>query len=68
MELPLAGDARPASDWSSDKVAGALGKHGDAIDQCKARRERRRSTRTMYVGPGGKVLAAGVATSTQGRR
>jgi hypothetical protein len=63
MELPLQ-STRPASDWSSDKVASALGKHGDAIDKCKAGAS---STfhATMYVGPGGKVLAAGVATSAK---
>jgi hypothetical protein len=63
VELPLQ-STRPASDWSSDKVAGPLGKHGDAIDRCK---EGATATfhATMYVGPGGKVLAAGVATSTK---
>jgi hypothetical protein len=63
MELPLQ-STRPASDWSSDKVASALGKHGEAIDKCK---EGTSSTfhATMYVGPGGKVLAAGVATSAK---
>jgi hypothetical protein len=63
MELPLQ-STRPASDWSSDKVAGSLGKHGDAINRCKAGAGGSFHA-TMYVGPGGKVLAAGVATSTK---
>lgn len=63
MELPLQ-STRPASDWSSDKVANALGKHGDAIDKCKAGGSASFHA-TMYVGPGGKVLGAGVATSTR---
>jgi hypothetical protein len=63
MELPLQ-STRPANDWSSDKVAATLGKHGDAIDKCKAGASGRFHA-TMYVGPGGKVLAAGMATSTK---
>jgi hypothetical protein len=63
MELPLQ-STRPASDWNADKVAGALGKHGDAIDRCKAGATATFHA-TMYVGPGGKVLGAGVATSTK---
>jgi hypothetical protein len=63
MELPLQ-STRPANDWSSDKVAAALGKHGDAIDKCKAGASGKFHA-TMYVGPGGKVLAAGMATSTK---
>jgi hypothetical protein len=61
MELPLQA-TRPPTDWDPDKIAHALGKHGDAIDKCKAG-----STgsfrATMYVGPGGRVLAAGMARS-----
>lgn len=63
MELPLQ-STRPANDWNSDKVAAALGKHGDAIDKCKAGASAAFHA-TMYVGPGGKVLAAGMATSTK---
>ena len=63
MELPLQ-STRPASEWSSDKVANALGRHGDAIDKCKAGGSASFHA-TMYVGPGGKVLGAGVATSTR---
>jgi hypothetical protein len=59
MELPLQ-STRPPNDWSSDKVTIALGKHGDAIDRCKAGATASFHA-TMYVGPGGKVLAAGVA-------
>jgi hypothetical protein len=58
MELPFQG-TRPPTDWSSDKVAAALGKNGDAIDRCKAGASAHFHA-TMYVGPGGKVLAAGV--------
>jgi hypothetical protein len=63
MELPLEA-TRPPNDWSPDKVAGALGKNGDAIDKCKAGASTTFRA-TMYVGPGGKVLAAGVAMSSK---
>ena len=63
MELPLQ-STRPASAWTSDKVARALGKHGDAIDRCKAGANASFHA-TMYVAPGGKVLGAGVATSAK---
>jgi hypothetical protein len=63
MELPLQ-STRPANEWNADKVAGALGKHGSALDECKAGANATFHA-TMYVGPGGKVLAAGVATSTR---
>jgi hypothetical protein len=62
MELPLQA-TRPPSDWNSDKVAAALGKHGSAIDQCKGGAPGT-FRGTMYVGPGGKVLAAGVTSSS----
>jgi hypothetical protein len=62
IELPA--DGRAATDWSSDRVAGALGKHGDAIDQCKAGSSASFHA-TMYVGPGGRVLSAGVITSSK---
>jgi hypothetical protein len=62
IELPAEG--RPATDWSSDKVAGVLGKHGDAIDQCKAGSSTSFHA-TMYVGPGGRVLSAGVVTASK---
>ena len=68
MELALQA-ARPASDWSSDKVSGALSRSGEAIDKCKegARASVHATVyhATVYVAPGGKVLSAGVATSTR---
>jgi hypothetical protein len=63
MELPLQA-TRPPSDWSSDKVMSALGKRGGAIDQCKGG-VAATFRATMYVGPGGKVLAAGVTASSR---
>ena len=63
MELPLQA-TRPPSDWPADKVAAALGRHGDAIDQCKTGANASFRA-TMYVGPGGHVLAAGIATSSK---
>jgi hypothetical protein len=62
IELPP--DGRAATDWSSDKVAGTLGKHGDAIDQCKSGSSAKFQG-TMYVGPGGRVLSAGVVASSK---
>jgi hypothetical protein len=59
IELPAQG--RPASDWSSDRVSAALGKHGDAIDRCKGGASGFHAT--MYVGPGGRVLSASVVAS-----
>jgi hypothetical protein len=63
MELPLQA-TRPPSDWDSGKVSPALARHEAAIDQCKAGGGRRFQA-TMYVGTGGRVLAAGVATSAK---
>jgi hypothetical protein len=63
MELPQQA-TRPPTDWPSDKVAQALGKHGAAIDKCKAGAGSAFHA-TMYVGPGGKVLAAGVVTAAK---
>jgi len=62
IELPSEG--RPATDWSSDRVAGTLGKHGEAIDQCKSGSTASFHA-TMYVGPGGRVLSAGVVASSR---
>ncbi len=59
MELPLQA-TRPPNDWDSDKVSPTLAKHGSAIDQCKGGGGGRFHA-TMYVGPGGHVLAAGIA-------
>ncbi len=62
MDLPLQA-TRPPNDWSSDKVTPALAKNARALQACKGGSASFRAT--MYVGPGGRVLAAGVAT---GRR
>jgi hypothetical protein len=63
MELPLQ-STRPPTDWPSDKVTLAIGKHEGAIGKCKGgASEAFRAT--MYVGPGGKVLAAGVVAATK---
>ena len=62
MEFPAQG--RPATDWDSDKVAAALGKHGEAIDDCKSGASANFRA-TMYVGRGGKVLGAGVQTTSR---
>jgi hypothetical protein len=59
MELPLTATRAP-NDWSSDKVTVALTKHHAAIEECKAGGGTFHAT--MYVGSGGHVLAAGVAT------
>jgi hypothetical protein len=63
MELPLQA-TRPPNTWRSDKIADALGKHGMALDKCKAGANTTFRA-TMYVGPGGKVLSAGVAVSNR---
>jgi hypothetical protein len=63
MELPLQ-STRPPNDWGADKVAAALGRQGDAIDRCKSGVSGSFHA-TMYVGPGGKVLAAGIATTSK---
>ena len=63
MELPLQA-TRPANDWSADRITSTLGKHARAIDKCKAGASASFRA-TMYVGPGGKVLAAGVAMSSK---
>jgi hypothetical protein len=63
MELPLMA-TRPPNDWSSEKVTAAITKHHAAIDQCKSGEGSGGGTfrATMYVGSGGHVLAAGIAT------
>jgi hypothetical protein len=62
MDLPLQA-TRPPNDWSSDKVTPALTRSGSAIQACKGSTASFRAT--MYVGPGGRVLAAGVATTSK---
>jgi hypothetical protein len=61
VELPLQA-ARPPTDWSSEKVSAPVAKQRGELDRCK---EGASATfqATMYVGPGGKVLSAGVSTS-----
>jgi hypothetical protein len=59
MELPLQ-STRPATDWGSEKVSKALAKHAEAIHRCKTSGTTTLHA-TLYVGPGGRVLAAGVA-------
>jgi hypothetical protein len=61
--LELQAQGRPATDWSSDKVAAALGKAGNALDQCTSGASGFKGT--LYVGPGGRVLAAGVAVPSK---
>jgi len=63
MELPLQ-STRPPNDWGSEKVAATLAKHGEAIERCKGDSSDAHGSfrATMYVGAGGRVLAAGVAT------
>jgi hypothetical protein len=61
--LQLEAQGRPATDWSSDRVAAALGKAGGALDQCTSGSSGFKGT--LYVGPGGKVLAAGVAVPSK---
>jgi hypothetical protein len=63
MELPLQ-STRPPNDWDAQKVAATLAKHGDALDKCKAGATGTFHA-TMYVAPGGKVLAAGVTATTK---
>ncbi len=63
MELPQQA-TRPPNDWDPDKIAHSLGKNGGAIDKCKAGSNGSFHA-TMYVGPGGKVLSAGVSTSAK---
>jgi hypothetical protein len=63
VELPLQ-TTRDANQWNADKISNALGKSGDAIDKCKGGSSGPFQA-TMYVGPGGKVLAAGIATSSR---
>jgi hypothetical protein len=58
-----AGDARSPIDWSSDKLAPALGKN-DALQKCTSGVDAKFKV-TVYVTPGGKIQAAGVSTSSK---
>ncbi len=62
MDLPAQG--RAATDWNADKIAAALGRAGSSIDKCKSGADGSFKG-TMYVGPGGKVLGAGVSVSSR---
>jgi hypothetical protein len=63
MELALSAQ-RPPNDWPSDKVTTALIRQSAAIDRC--REGSTASFRaTVYVGPGGHVLSAGLAASSK---
>jgi hypothetical protein len=59
MELPLLA-SRPPNEWSSDRIAAALGRHGDEAEKCRGGTSGRFHV-TMYVGEGGKVIAVGAA-------
>jgi hypothetical protein len=58
-----AGDVRSPIDWSSDKLAPALGKN-DALHKCTDGVDAKFKV-TVYVAPGGKIQAAGVSTSSK---
>jgi hypothetical protein len=62
MDLPLQG--RAPNDWAVDKVTHALGSVGSAADRCKGGVGGTFHV-TMYVGEGGKVLAAGIAAPSK---
>jgi hypothetical protein len=59
MEMPLE-STRPPTDWSADKMTHALANHASAIRRCEAAPGQSLRA-TLYVGPGGRVLAAGIA-------
>jgi hypothetical protein len=58
-----AGDVRSPIDWSSDKLAPALGKN-DALHKCTSGVDAKFKV-TVYVTPAGKIQAAGVSTSSK---
>jgi hypothetical protein len=60
IELPLQA-TRPPVDWGAEKVSARIGKYADAIDRCKGGASGFQAT--IYVGQGGTVIAAGVATA-----
>ena len=62
------GDARQPADWPADKVAASLGKHKKDLDKCVDSAPNAKFRVTAYVEPHGKegkVVAAGVATSSK---
>lgn len=61
MDLPLQ-STRPPNDWDEERVATAVSADREAIETCK-NGSRVNFRATLYVGPHGHVLSAGVATS-----
>jgi hypothetical protein len=62
------GDARQPADWPPDKVAASVGKHKKELDKCISAAPNAKFNVTAYVAPHGKrgkVVAAGVATSSK---
>lgn len=61
------GDVRAPDEWSADKIAAALGQHLSELEKCTEGTNARFKI-TAYVEPdgkGGRVQAAGVATSSE---
>ncbi len=61
-------EARQPADWPADKVAASLGKHKKDLDKCVDSAPNAKFRVTAYVEPHGKegkVVAAGVATSSK---
>jgi hypothetical protein len=61
------GDVRQPTFWNSDKIAATIGKHQKDLDKCTDG-VKAKFTITAYVEPAGKdgkVIAAGVSTSSQ---
>jgi hypothetical protein len=63
MELSL-NASRPPNDWPPEKVTGAIARQSGAIDRCK-QGSSASFRATLYVGPGGHVLSAGLAASSR---
>jgi hypothetical protein len=63
LELALNAQ-RPPNDWPADKVTSAIARQTSAIDRCK-QGSSATFRATLYVGPGGRVLTAGIATSSR---
>ncbi|HEY1954640.1 MAG TPA: hypothetical protein VGH28_03495 [Polyangiaceae bacterium] len=62
------GEARQPADWDPDKVAASVGKKKKDFDKCVQNAPNAKFTVTAYVAPrgkAGKVVAAGVATSSK---
>jgi hypothetical protein len=63
LELPLQ-STRPPTDWPPEKVTPALARYESPIAACKGSASSSFHA-TVYVGPGGGVLAAGVVTAAK---